>query len=261
MPTITLDGNHTAQTAVARNVAGLTFHVDYPAGKHPKVDPEWGVSADGIVIKLHDVPTTLSWEGKVLPDKNDPATFDKPLQVAPKYFSWHPSMKADYPMLVIPAHRGSDFWAADGLTMNGNAADTLMKRITVEVEITHNNGRKTIFGPRPLPLVPKCNRQMDITLTLNTYMDIEVRQLPWNVETPQVETPTEPDITNCYIVKPGRSVAIPIQGVYKAWNGLPEFTETNNPMKTTEPLVAEVIWEVTADLNYGRARMESRRRS
>lgn len=76
-------------------------------------------------------------------------------------------------------------------------------------------------------------------------IDFEIITQPWTTVTPQdsILHPGTLDMTNCYIVSPGRSVSIPIINVYKIWNW--QFKQT---LDATAELEAEVIWQDTQDL-------------
>lgn len=76
-------------------------------------------------------------------------------------------------------------------------------------------------------------------------VDFEIITQPWNAVTSQdsIFHPGTLDMTNCYIVSPGRSVSIPIINVYKIWNW--QFRQI---LDAKAELEAELIWQDTQDL-------------
>lgn len=76
-------------------------------------------------------------------------------------------------------------------------------------------------------------------------IDFEIITQPWNTVTPQdsILHPGTLDMTNCYIVSPGRSVSIPVINVYKIWNW-----QLKDTLDATAELEAELIWQDTQDL-------------
>lgn len=252
LPTISSVGTHTVETSIARNVSQLNIIV---RKEHATSDPSspWYINPNSIVIEVSGVPSTLSWEGKVLPSKEHPTTCSVRInQPSSTEYNETEGLTVRYDNLIIPAHRGDDFWNPDGKTMNPSPTDILEQKLTIKLSFSYKNGIE-FTSSKEIPLVPICNGRLNITLLPSDMgMDMTVERLPWNVEEEQEEMPYEqPEITNCYVVKPGRGVAIPVKGVYQAWNYLPEFTAANDPMDPSEELEAEVIWDATAKLHSG----------
>jgi len=59
-------------------------------------------------FELNKVPTSLSWEGKLLPERDEPYISDRPLR---QNIQFDQNGKADTIRFIVPAHRGEDFYA------------------------------------------------------------------------------------------------------------------------------------------------------
>lgn len=57
---------------------------------------------------------------------------------------------------IIPAHRGSDFWNADG-TMNDKPADILEHKMKISLTYTDKWGAEQTIEAKEVPEVPRCN--------------------------------------------------------------------------------------------------------
>lgn len=176
LETIVADGNHTASTAISRNVAMIKVVFD----KTPDID----LSGEHIV-ELGSVPSTISWAGGLLPSKDSPKLLSAPLK---RKFTFtadasDPTMSAsDTAIFIIPAHRGSDFWAADGLSINPATVDTTTQKLTVSVNLKLGGGTNFI-STKEIPIVARCNGIMVAKLKINkTDVNIETSLKPWDTE-------------------------------------------------------------------------------
>lgn len=176
LATIVADGNHTASTAISRNVALIKVVFD----QTPGID-----LAGEHTIELGNVPSTISWAGGLLPSKDSPTRLSAPLK---RKFTFtadvsDPTMSAsDTAIFIIPAHRGIDFWSGDGLSLNPAAVDTTTLKLTVSVNLELDGGSKFI-STKEIPIVARCNGVMVAKLKINkTDVDIETSIKPWDTE-------------------------------------------------------------------------------
>ena len=91
---------------------------------------------------------------------------------------------------IIPAHRGNDFWNADG-TMNDNPTDILEHKMKISLTYTDRWGKEQIIEAKAVPEVPRCNGRIVynlIPVPKSTDVVIVTELLPWNVEDTQTES-------------------------------------------------------------------------
>lgn len=176
LETILADGNYAASTAISRNVA----MVKVVFSKTPGID-----LAGEHTIELGDVPSAISWAGGLLPNRNTPTLLGTPLKRKFTFTadSEDPTMStSNEAIFIIPAHRGSDFWNADGLSINYNATDTTTQKLTVSVNIKLNGGTDFI-SKKEIPVVARCNGILVAELRINkTDIDITTTIKSWNTE-------------------------------------------------------------------------------
>lgn len=174
--TIVADGIHTASTALSRNVAMVKVSFD----KTP------GIDLVGVhTVELGNVPSTISWAGGLLPNKDNPAVL-APLKRKLKFTpdTAEPSLSAsDEVVFIIPAHRGRDFWSADGLSVHSNPTDTTTRKLTISVRLKLSSGTEFV-STKEIPVVARCNGILHAQLKINkTDVDIHTSVKPWDTET------------------------------------------------------------------------------
>lgn len=185
LETIIVDGDHTKSTAISRNVAMIKIYFD----KTPGID----LLAEH-TVELSNVPSTISWAGTLLPDKNNPTIVATPLKRKLTFTAdaTDPTLSASNEVLfIIPAHRGSDFWNSDGLSINMNSRDTTTKKLTVSVNLKLSSGAEFV-ATKDIPIVARCNGILNTTLRIDkTDVEIETNVKPWGTESVNgdLETP------------------------------------------------------------------------
>lgn len=214
----------------ARNMSQVTVRV---VDRH-------GVIKHGtaVTVELHEVPSTISWTGAILPDTEDPTLRTAPVELGFEASeTWTEEsdgarVSPDH-TTVIPAHRGSDFWTSDGVTMNPAPQDTLKHRMKIRLAYEDKNGNQhdNLTELKAVPEVPKCNGRIVynlIPMPTNADVEIVTELLPWDVEDTQTEIEARPlKAANCVVVAPGRSVEFSVEDVYQAWNW--EYTDKLDP--------------------------------
>lgn len=186
LPEITVDNNHSISTGISRNVAKIQIVVDRA------VD----VSTDSRAIhtiQLNKVPSRISWAGTLLrTDRgkyqtdvsgfdmlpNGTLTGDVTFSAATETGTF----KSNTLEFVIPAHRGTDFWDADGLTQNLTPVDTITQKMEVLVSFTKASGG-TFTKTVEIPVVARCNSILVAHLKMqDTNLEVITKVDPWTTK-------------------------------------------------------------------------------
>ncbi len=246
LPEIVADQDEKADMSLARNMSQVYVRI---LDKDDIVD-----RSKRVTVSLHDVPNTVSWAGNILPDKTKPELREEPIVLTiPADEQWTDSLSTDNKPLfkmssmghhtVIPAHRGSDFWNADG-TMNDNPTDILEHKMKIALTYNDKWGAEQIIEATAVPEVPRCNGRIVynlIPVPKSTDVVIVTELLPWNVEDTQTETVKRKlNAANCVVVAPGRAAEFSVEDVFQTWN-LEHNAELGGKMAQDQTLVAEVI--------------------
>lgn len=164
------EGNHTATCSMNR------------AASLVKVVLREGIGADlsaGNVhtVSLIDVPTTLSWSGKLLPNTADPLKGKMTRSLPLHAHSTQPSLQeSDTVEFIIPAHIGT------------SAADTLQKPLKIQLSIVMPGNHVQESEVREIPITPKANTTLIVNLKYYAAVEVQTIVAPWTVETPLVTT-------------------------------------------------------------------------
>lgn len=176
------DATETKSAILQRNVAKIQIILDeYTGFESSNIHPG---KNDFAFVELHNVPTTLGWDGKYLPSKDAPYTSDKPIRVD---FDFDNTLKAKTVDFIIPAHRGDDAFEAVH-------ADTTKHKLKLKVSMPLNNG--SYYGetvnPIEIPYTPKINRIVQVWLKFRgepqTKLDVKVTVKDWEDYSTQEET-------------------------------------------------------------------------
>lgn len=172
LPEVREDQTVTVNSAnVARNVAKVRVYVESVRNIDPAREQN---------IRLYKVPLRLDWEGKLLPSKTNPDTLALPLQGKLNFTSrGDGTFRSDTMVFIIPAHRGTDFWNADG-TLNPNPTDLTTLQMDVGIDFRDGNGT-VVRLRKTLPAVVRCNQILDVKLILNALdmsLECNVTTLP-----------------------------------------------------------------------------------
>lgn len=243
LPPIIKDQDTRVDMSLACNMSQVYVRI---ADKHGIVKP--GTEA---MIKLHEVPTTVSWAGTILPNKTAPKVRTTPIVFTipdDEVWTTHEdgyNISSDGHFTIIPAHRGSDFWNSDGKTMNESPTDILVHKMKIELTYIDKYGATITLEAKAVPQVPVCNGRIIynlIPLPRTSDVEIETELLPWNVEDSQVGiADRELTASNCVAVAPGGSVEFAVKDVFQAWNW--EYTDQlgGDKMDQSKAVIAEVV--------------------
>lgn len=164
-------------TTLNRNVAKIQVILK----AHSGFDPVSAGTNQYSFVELLDVPTTLSWDGKLYPNKTNPEMSDKPIR---EYFKFDGNEKADTITFIVPAHRGLD---AFELQHNDTTTHKLKLRASMPLKGKAYYGK----GAVTIPYVPKINSITQVSITLraepNTLLDIKITVKDWEKEIVQSE--------------------------------------------------------------------------
>jgi hypothetical protein len=168
---VTINANQetTLVTRLDRNVAMVELVVN-------KATANFNKAATDHVIELHRVPSTVSYTGALLPDKHHPDTLPAGQYLrAPVTLEDHPAesgyLCSDTVRFLIPAHRGSDFLAAQ-------PADTTTLKMLLRVNFQRTGGTRFIKS-KEIPVVAKCNHVLRVCLNINDGLAFFTETLPW----------------------------------------------------------------------------------
>ena len=245
LPEIEADKDAKADMSLARNMSQVYVRI---LDKDDIVD-----RSKSVTVELHEVPSTVSWAGNILPGKTNPTLREAPIELTiPAGEQWTDSLSTDGTSFkmssmnhhtIIPAHRGSDFWNADG-TMNDKPADILEHKMKIALTYTDRWGAEQIIEAKAVPEVPRCNGRIVynlIPVPKSSDVEIVTELLPWNVEDTQTEiVKRKLNAANCVVVAPGRAAEFSVEDVFQTWN-LEHNAELGGKMDQNTQLIAEVL--------------------
>jgi len=127
-------------------------------------------------IELQDVPTTLSWENKFLPNATTPTVSSKPLR---SYLKFDVTGKADTINFIVPAHMGTD------------AMDVTTHKVKIKASMMLGGNPFIGKGAVTIPFYPEPNQIVEVNLTFrgepNALLDVKVKVKEWETELIQNE--------------------------------------------------------------------------
>lgn len=190
------DVTNTASTQMARNVAMVRVVVKEAGGF-----AEGGGTNFNHTVRLGNVPTTLSWAGGLLPDKDNPAVGTSPMSgeltilqdpVKPQ------NQISDTLTFIVPAHKGIDYLASE-------PADTTKNKLRLSIDFKTEDGQRYRKSDVEIPVTPKMNKILLVELSLKAQVVIETEIYDWTekyVDTDiATQTTLEVDKTEVTIVK------------------------------------------------------------
>lgn len=160
---ITANTNQTATASLERNVAKIRVILDDGVG--------FAIGSDN-TVSLKEVPTALSWDGSLYPNKDNPAVgsmSDK--QITLVSFTDKPGhVKSESPVeFIIPAHKSKS---------SGDVSTHKMK-LAVKFK-TLSSG--TYFSKIvEVQTIPQCNQIVELHLTAKGGIEIEVKVAEWEI--------------------------------------------------------------------------------
>jgi hypothetical protein len=182
------------ETRLDRNVAMVEVIVTQATANFNKA------AADNRV-ELRRVPSTISYSGRLLPGPAAPDTLPAGKHLrAPVKLSNHPAKQgflvSDTVRFLIPAHRGSDFLAA-------NPSDTIALKMLLTVDFERTGGGRFV-KTKEIQAAAKCNKILRVRLNVNDGLAMESEVLPWS-EVDINKTVGEEKYSNWLYVKRGEN--------------------------------------------------------
>lgn len=176
LPEVVANTNLSVNAGLARNVAKVKVVVARA------VDIDNGATDHS--IEINNVPNKISWAGTLLKSSGgnyvtDKGAFDVlangTISGSPK-FKDHSSdagvSVSDTLEFIIPAHRGKDFWSANG-DQNHTPKDTITKKLTIKVNFKKKSNGTRFIKSVDIPHVPRCNMVLVVHVKMKD-VNIEV---------------------------------------------------------------------------------------
>jgi hypothetical protein len=160
-----------------------------------RVQEGHGFKEDGHhVIRLHEVPTSLSWSGSLYPSAASPEVSRDPMTGTVR-FTTPPRARhqeSDTLAFIIPAHAGH------------SPSDTTLHRMKVSVDLELANGERYRNEGIVIPRVPRANGVLLLRLFARGMLEIETEVLAWKDEKVDVEMGP----TLLYVSEPAVTLAL-----------------------------------------------------
>ncbi len=164
---VTEAGPNQASASLVRNVALVKVVVDEVHGMSTSPAAEH-------IVTLGGVPTTLSWEGKLLPDSDDPYTGRMSGTVSISDDLVKGVQVSDTLEFMIPAHKGLDWPSTD-------PTDTTTQNLTLSIDFQGDGGPsdRLVKGDVQVPITPKMNQILVLKLTVGSQMEVDAEIVEW----------------------------------------------------------------------------------
>jgi hypothetical protein len=162
---VTVAGPNEGDASMVRNVAWVKVVVHETSGMD--TDP-----AAVHTVTLGNVPTTLSWEGRLLPDRHNPATGGMSGTVTISEDPVTRIQTSDTLYFMIPAHKGSDWLSSD-------PADTTTRKLLLSVDFAKQGGGSYVNENVEVPITPKMNRILVLDLYVKARLTIAAEIIDW----------------------------------------------------------------------------------
>ena len=139
-----------------------------------KTTPNFKLSSTKHKIKLHNIPSTISYTGDLLPSAANPDTLNRALEAPVTLVdlgsgSYKGSEKISF---IIPAHRGDAYTSATPTDLIGLKMD-----VTVALE---RAGGSMFSKQVEIPIVAQCNRILEVKITVNDGLEFKTDILDWD---------------------------------------------------------------------------------
>lgn len=165
--TIVADQNANAVASMTRNVAMVKVVINDAGGLSDGYDNH--------IVSLGNVPTTLSWAGGLLPNKNTPAVSASSMRGELRVSTnpLNPSSQiSDTLTFIVPAHQGTDF-------LSSNPTDTTTNKLKLSVDFGVPGGGRYQKSNVTVPFTPKANKIMVINLLVKAQLSVECQLFDW----------------------------------------------------------------------------------
>lgn len=139
-----------------------------------KATPNFNLNGDH-KIELHNVPSTLSYTGKLLPSKENPTVLSEPLKYPVRLKNsdaYTGFLEAETITFIIPAHQGTDFTSE-------NPTDVTEQHMSITVDLERAGGGSRFTKTEVIDKVALCNRILRVIIEVNDGVKFETEVLPW----------------------------------------------------------------------------------
>lgn len=164
-PNITSGGSHTMNAQLNRTVARVDLIIK-------KTTPNFNLSGTH-KIKLHNVPSTISYTGDLLPNAATPDTLSRALESPVTLVNANDgSYKGSETItFIIPAHRGDAYTSLSPSDIVGVKMD-----VTLNLERT---GGTRFAKQEQIEVVAQCNKILRVEITVNDGITFDTSILDW----------------------------------------------------------------------------------
>ncbi|MDR0745777.1 MAG: hypothetical protein LBF17_04695, partial [Mediterranea sp.] len=203
-PAITAGTNSSMEAQLNRVVAKVELIIQ-------NATPNFNLSGNHKIF-LHDVPSTVSYTGRLLPDAANPTLLSNPLEAPVTLVQGtNGFLKASETIeFIIPAHQGSDF-------LSDAPSDVIGKKMSVAVDFERAGGGSRFTKSVEIDKVALCNRILRVNISINDGIALDTSVLPW--ERVDISGNVGRGFQNWLYVKEGG------QGSGLSWNdALPDIT-------------------------------------
>lgn len=165
-PVITSGGAHAANAQLNRTVARVDLIID-------KTTPNFDLTSVKHKIKLHNIPSTISYTGDLLPSAAAPDTLALPLESPVKLHKIDNTAynSKDTIMFIIPAHRGDTYTSANPTQKVG-----VKMNVTLTLERT---GGSFFTKQKTIDVVAECNKILQVKITVNDGLEFKTDIKDW----------------------------------------------------------------------------------
>lgn len=142
------------------------------------IDKTRGLKTAGAAheFELNNVPTTLDWAGRLMPDVYNPFVGTKPMKgtfTISNKTDGSGMQESDTLRFVIPAHKGNDY-------LSVAPADTLDQELTFSVNLKPEGGGSDYIKTNiTIPRVPRVNHILLVRLSMLSEVEVSADILDW----------------------------------------------------------------------------------
>lgn len=168
--TISADVQTTKSIMMGYNMAKVEIQI-------VQATPNFNISSTKNIVYLHNIPSTISYSGSLLPSKTAPDTLALPLRANLMLAIDSENddlLKSNLIEFVIPAHQGSDF-------VETTPTDVTTQKMALTVQLEREDG--TIFKQTvDVERVPLCNKTLRLQVKVTDMVQIiaVIGEKPWN---------------------------------------------------------------------------------
>lgn len=225
--------NTAGPATLFRNVAWVKVVIDKTRGLDPAGEHKF---------ELNNVPTKLSWDGKLYPSAAAPTVSASPMKgtftIGAK--ATEPDLQeSDTLYFVVPAHKGSDYLSSV------SAIDTVVPRLNFSVDLalagTTDRYKKVNID---IPRVPRVNHILLVKLSMLTAVEVSADILDW------VDVNQNADLNQTELLLDRAEVGLAYRDTLLVNTNASSFTVTKDPAATwltVTPVGNTVLLE--ADVN------------